>query len=111
MSLSSGPDETGPADRDHGTNPTYPLNWVPVLEKAIDSPRKLRVVCVGAGFAGLTLAYQLKKMNMEAFLDFRIYEKNSGVGGTWFENRYPGLVCDVPARKLIKRWLWEDFEE
>jgi cation diffusion facilitator CzcD-associated flavoprotein CzcO len=26
-----------------------------------------------------------------------IYEKNAGVGGTWFENRYPGCACDIPA--------------
>ncbi|KAJ4310913.1 hypothetical protein N0V84_010717 [Fusarium piperis] len=27
----------------------------------------------------------------------RIYEKNEGVGGTWFENTYPGCACDVPS--------------
>ena len=26
-----------------------------------------------------------------------VYEKNPGVGGTWFENRYPGCSCDIPA--------------
>ncbi len=67
-------------------------NWVPILESVIYAPRKLRVVCVGAGFAGLMLAYHLRDMEMEKFLELRIYEKNSDVGGVWFENRYPGVA-------------------
>ncbi|KAJ4152243.1 hypothetical protein NW754_004038 [Fusarium falciforme] len=31
------------------------------------------------------------------FIDLAIYEKNTDVGGTWLENRYPGVACDVPA--------------
>ena len=30
-----------------------------------------------------------------------MYEKNSGVGGTWFENRYPGCACDVPSHNYV----------
>ena len=30
-------------------------------------------------------------------LELAIYEKNADVGGTWFENRYPGCACDIPA--------------
>lgn len=30
-------------------------------------------------------------------VDLTIYEKNTGLGGTWFENRYPGLACDIPS--------------
>src|SRR5271154_1966155 len=30
-------------------------------------------------------------------LSLTIYEKNPEVGGTWYENRYPGVACDVPA--------------
>ncbi|ETI20637.1 hypothetical protein G647_06979 [Cladophialophora carrionii CBS 160.54] len=57
--------------------------------------RKIRVICVGAGAAGLLVAYKLKK----SFKDYELvcYEKNPGVGGTWFENRYPGCACDIPA--------------
>lgn len=74
------------------TDDKRPENWVPILESTIYTPRKLRVVCVGAGFAGLMLAYHLKNMDMESFLDLQIYEKNSDVGGVWFENRYPGVA-------------------
>jgi cation diffusion facilitator CzcD-associated flavoprotein CzcO len=64
-------------------------------------PRKLRVVCIGAGFSGLILAYKLKHEQPLEFVDFRIYEKNSEVGGTWLENVYPGVGCDVPAHSYI----------
>lgn len=55
----------------------------------------VRVIQVGAGAAGLLMAYKMKNM----FEDYEIcvYEKNEGIGGTWFENRYPGCACDVPA--------------
>ncbi|KAL2436581.1 FAD-binding monooxygenase tazF [Exophiala dermatitidis] len=58
-------------------------------------PRPIRIVCVGAGAAGLLVAYKLKR-NLKLF-DLAIYEKNAGIGGTWYENRYPGCACDVPA--------------
>ncbi len=30
-------------------------------------------------------------------IDLQIFEKNADVGGTWFENIYPGIRCDIPA--------------
>lgn len=42
------------------------------------------------------VAYKYKhEYHMDDYVDLAIYEKNSDVGGTWFENRYPGLACDV----------------
>lgn len=67
-------------------------NWVPILENPVYAPRKLRLVCIGAGYAGLMLAYHLREAKMEEFIDLRIYEKNHDVGGTWLENRYPGVA-------------------
>jgi NADPH-dependent glutamate synthase beta subunit-like oxidoreductase len=55
------------------------------------TPRKLRVVCIGAGFSGLILAYKLKHERPIDFVDYTIYEKNPEVGGTWYENVYPGV--------------------
>lgn len=64
-------------------------NWVTILESPIHKPRKLRLVCIGAGYAGLMMAYKIKyQMNMEDVIDLCIYEKNHDVGGTWLENRY-----------------------
>lgn len=50
---------------------------------------------MGAGFSGLYLAYRLQQRceNVELV----IYEKNHDVGGTWLENTYPGVACDIPA--------------
>ncbi|RGP60874.1 hypothetical protein FSPOR_10375 [Fusarium sporotrichioides] len=73
-------------------------NWVPILEDHVYKPRKLRVVCIGAGYAGLMVAYKWRhELKMDNFIDLAIYEKNSDIGGTWLENRYPGVACDVPA--------------
>jgi cation diffusion facilitator CzcD-associated flavoprotein CzcO len=37
------------------------------------------------------------KLTEAGFTDFTVYEKNHGLGGTWHENTYPGLACDVPS--------------
>ncbi|KAL5324751.1 hypothetical protein ACEPPN_005867 [Leptodophora sp. 'Broadleaf-Isolate-01'] len=79
-----------------------PPNWVQLLDQPLHSERKLRLVCVGAGFAGLILAHKIKyDWKMDNFIDFQIYEKNPDVGGTWYENRYPGVACDVPAHSYV----------
>lgn len=64
-------------------------------------PRKLRIVCIGAGLSGLILSYKLKHEQPLDFVDFRIYEKNHEVGGTWLENVYPGVGCDIPAHSYV----------
>ncbi|GFN17165.1 hypothetical protein AtubIFM54640_005686 [Aspergillus tubingensis] len=63
--------------------------------RPIHANRHLRVVCIGAGPSGIYLAYKLKTCLVDFTLD--VYEKNPEVGGTWFENRYPGCACDIPA--------------
>ncbi len=49
------------------------------------------VLVIGAGMAGILAAIRLK----EAGLPFTVIEKNPGVGGTWYENTYPGCRVDV----------------
>ncbi|KIW11199.1 hypothetical protein PV08_10499 [Exophiala spinifera] len=68
---------------------------LPLGEQWHSQPRRLRIICVGAGAAGLLLAYKMQKQMRD--FDLTIYEKNPEVGGTWYENRYPGCACDVPA--------------
>ncbi|KXJ91657.1 hypothetical protein Micbo1qcDRAFT_233085 [Microdochium bolleyi] len=62
------------------------------------SPRTghLRIAIIGAGASGLIFAYKLRK-HLKDHVDFVIYEKNPDLGGTWYENRYPGCACDVPS--------------
>lgn len=52
------------------------------------------VVVVGAGLSGVCAAIKLKEAGVE---NFRVFEKAADVGGTWRENRYPGVACDVPS--------------
>ena len=52
------------------------------------------VTIIGAALGGLNAALQLKR----AGIPYTIVEKNAGVGGTWFENRYPGARVDTPSR-------------
>ena len=54
----------------------------------------LRVVVIGAGMAGILAGIKLQKMGIT---DVAIYEKADKIGGTWRENTYPGLTCDVPS--------------
>jgi cation diffusion facilitator CzcD-associated flavoprotein CzcO len=56
--------------------------------------RNPKVVIVGAGMSGLLAAI---RMHEAGITDVTIYEKADKVGGTWRDNRYPGLSCDVPA--------------
>ena len=56
--------------------------------------RELRFAVIGAGMAGILSAIKLRDAG---FTDFTVYEKGDRVGGTWRENTYPGLACDVPS--------------
>lgn len=50
-----------------------------------------KVLVIGGGMSGVLAAYRLQ----EAGIPFVVIEKNASVGGTWFENRYPGARVDV----------------
>jgi cation diffusion facilitator CzcD-associated flavoprotein CzcO len=56
--------------------------------------RDLRIAIIGAGPGGLCMGIRLRDAGFE---DFEILEKASGVGGTWYHNRYPGCACDIPS--------------
>ncbi len=56
--------------------------------------RELRFIIIGAGMAGILSGIKLRE---RGFTNFVIYEKADRLGGTWRENRYPGLSCDVPS--------------
>ena len=51
-----------------------------------------KVVVIGAGLAGLCMALKLR----QAGIPFVLFEKNDAVGGTWYENSYPGAGVDIP---------------
>jgi cation diffusion facilitator CzcD-associated flavoprotein CzcO len=55
---------------------------------------QLDVVIVGAGFAGIGAAIQLKRLGYD---NFTILDREDDLGGTWYVNHYPGLAVDVPT--------------
>jgi len=82
------------------------------LPSGVDDRGSLDVVIVGAGFAGLLMLHRLRGLGFST----RIYEAGSGVGGTWFWNRYPGARCDVESleysysfsEELQSDWKWTE---
>lgn len=52
------------------------------------------VVIIGAGMTGMLLVIKLREMGIT---NITLLEKKENVGGTWRENTYPGVACDVPA--------------
>ena len=69
-------------------------------------------VIVGAGFAGMYMLHRLRGLGFSA----RVFEAGSGVGGTWYWNRYPGARCDVESmqysfsfsEELDQEWNWSE---
>lgn len=64
-----------------------------VTDEPIGTIRPVRIITIGAGASGINMAYQAKKHLKNT--ELVIYEKNPEIGGTWFENRYPGCKCDI----------------
>jgi len=73
---------------------------------------ELDAVIVGAGFAGLYMLYRLRNLGFSV----RVFEAGSGIGGTWYWNRYPGARCDVESvqysyqfsEALQQEWEWTE---
>src|ERR1700760_2812916 len=71
------------------------------------------VIIVGAGFAGLYQLHRLRGLGLSA----KVIEAGSGVGGTWYWNRYPGARCDVESmqysyafsEELQQEWQWPEL--
>src|SRR4051794_30994379 len=69
-------------------------------------------VIIGAGVSGLYQLYRLRQLGMTA----RVFETGSGVGGTWYWNRYPGARFDSESYtyaysfspELLQEWNWRE---
>jgi cyclohexanone monooxygenase len=70
------------------------------------------VVVVGAGFSGMYLLHRMRKLGLTT----QVFEAGSGVGGTWYWNRYPGARCDAESMAysysfdpdLEQEWEWTE---
>src|SRR5439155_1233573 len=58
----------------------------------VDPDREFRVAVIGAGMSGLLAGHRLQ----QAGVDVVLFDKNDDVGGTWYENTYPGCRVDNP---------------
>ena len=61
-------------------------------------PKGPRVVIIGAGVSGILAGVKLRT---RGWRDFTILEKAETLGGTWRDNVYPGVACDVPAQVYV----------
>lgn len=74
--------------------------------------RNYDVVIVGAGFGGMYLLHRLRALGLSA----HVFDAATGVGGTWYWNRYPGARCDVESmqysfsfsKELQQQWSWSE---
>ena len=69
--------------------PAYQLGDSP-----IDAGRPLKVLVIGAGFSGI--AAGIRFLQRIPNVELTIYDKNEGIGGTWWSNRYPYVVFSTP---------------
>ncbi|MCY4071487.1 MAG: NAD(P)/FAD-dependent oxidoreductase [Chloroflexi bacterium] len=78
----------------------------------MSSTGKFDIIIVGAGISGLYMLYRMRKRGLSA----RVIEMGSGVGGTWYWNRYPGARCDTDTieysysfdEDLQQEWEWPE---
>ncbi|MBV8394229.1 MAG: NAD(P)/FAD-dependent oxidoreductase, partial [Alphaproteobacteria bacterium] len=69
-------------------------------------------IVVGAGFGGMYMLHRLRGLGFSV----RVLEQGTGVGGTWYWNRYPGARCDVESvqysyqfsKELEQEWEWSE---
>src|SRR5258708_5944339 len=71
-----------------------PQRRLKAMDNEATNQRDLRIVIIGAGMSGILAAI---KLHAAEYWNYTVYEKADRVGGTWRENTYPGLACDVPA--------------
>ncbi|TVY38734.1 putative sterigmatocystin biosynthesis monooxygenase [Lachnellula subtilissima] len=73
-----------------------------VLEEPNRVGKKIKVITIGAGASALNFAHDIDTNRLD--IDLTIYEKNPEIGGTWYENRYPGCACDIPSVVYQLSW-------
>src|SRR5947199_6728422 len=92
--------------------PAMTDNATPRAERPAEVGAVFDAVVIGAGFAGMYMLHRLRALGFSA----RVFEAGSGVGGTWYWNRYPGARCDVESMQysfsfsetLDQEWNWSE---
>lgn len=75
----------------------------------VDIPQDFEVAVLGAGASGIAMAVQLERLG----IPYRIYERQSRLGGTWNLNTYPDLRVDTTSFlyqfKFVKNYAWSEY--
>jgi cation diffusion facilitator CzcD-associated flavoprotein CzcO len=82
------------------------------VERTGSSVDQFDAIIIGAGVTGLYQLYRIRELG----LSVRLYDDGSGVGGTWFWNRYPGCRFDSESetyaysfsKELLQEWDWKE---
>ena len=77
-----------------------------------ETPTDYDAIIIGAGISGLYQLYRLRELGMRV----RVFEAGTGVGGTWYWNRYPGARFDSESysygysfsQELLEEWDWTE---
>ncbi|MGW4340353.1 flavin-containing monooxygenase [Rhodococcus koreensis] len=69
-------------------------SFSPTIPRTKSAPQGFKVLIIGAGMAGITMAAAAKT----AGFDFEVLEKGAGIGGVWLQNRYPGVGVDTHSK-------------
>lgn len=92
----------------------YKTHSIPMNPEFAFTPRKLRIITIGAGFSGLIIAHKFQHRfpELQDIISHTIFEARGDLGGTWLVNTYPGVQCDVPAHiyvsydHVLQGWLY-----
>lgn len=84
-----------------------------VTEAPLGTAKHIRIVGIGAGASGINMVRTLRNKLQPGSFEHVVYEKNTDVGGTWLESRYPGCRCDIPSHNYQFSWkpnrAWTNF--
>jgi len=90
------------------------MDRLPVVpdRTATETALDFDAVVIGAGVSGLYQLYRLRELGLRV----RVFETGTGVGGTWYWNRYPGARFDSESwtygysfsQELLEEWDWEE---
>jgi 4-hydroxyacetophenone monooxygenase len=69
-------------------------SFTPTIPRTKAAPDGFKVLIIGAGMAGITMAVAAKA----AGFDFEVLERNPAIGGVWWQNRYPGVGVDTHSK-------------
>ncbi|PSK36081.1 hypothetical protein B9Z65_5896 [Elsinoe australis] len=88
--MQNGSMTNGHAPLTNGHNTEFQLR-----DEVVENFRPVKVIVIGAGYSGIYCGIRIPERLKNC--ELIIYDKNAGIGGTWFENRYPGCACDIPS--------------